>query len=154
MSSSNCDATGPCNFHLDAGADGALERCPGRCDQDECVRESVVLIATDHGIDVELCAEDAIRNLPRLLALESASTATERRAQGQLRSVTPTMRLFHDDDCGEFLDADGVCPRHGFSPDMQSLGYREPYEPPTVTPIGNLIDLLEACPGGAGETKP
>jgi hypothetical protein len=33
--------------------------------------------------------------------------------------------LFHDDDCGEFLDMDGDCMRCGFSPDMQSLGIKE-----------------------------
>jgi hypothetical protein len=35
------------------------------------------------------------------------------------------MLMFHDDDCGELLDADGKCGKCGFYPDMQSTAYRE-----------------------------
>jgi hypothetical protein len=36
------------------------------------------------------------------------------------------MRLmFHDDSCGELLDAAGQCPKCGFHPDMQSTGFVE-----------------------------
>ena len=31
--------------------------------------------------------------------------------------------MFHDDDCGRFLDATGECPRCKFHPDMQSTGF-------------------------------
>jgi len=33
--------------------------------------------------------------------------------------------MFHDDDCGELLDADGRCPKCKFHPDMQSTGFKE-----------------------------
>lgn len=33
--------------------------------------------------------------------------------------------MFHDDDCGVLLDADGRCPKCGFHPDMQSTGFKE-----------------------------
>lgn len=32
--------------------------------------------------------------------------------------------MFHDDDCGEFLDADGQCPKCKFHPDMQSTAFK------------------------------
>jgi hypothetical protein len=32
--------------------------------------------------------------------------------------------MYHDDDCGEFLDAEGRCPKCGFHPDMQSTGFK------------------------------
>ena len=38
----------------------------------------------------------------------------------------PSVRLlmYHDDDCGELINAAGICPRCEISPDMQSLGFR------------------------------
>lgn len=33
--------------------------------------------------------------------------------------------LFHDDDCGEPLAADGQCPSCRFHPDMQSTGFMD-----------------------------
>ncbi len=33
--------------------------------------------------------------------------------------------MFHDDRCGELLDETGQCPACGFSPDMQSTGFRD-----------------------------
>ena len=33
--------------------------------------------------------------------------------------------LIHDDDCGEVLNADGLCPKCQFYPDMQSTSFRE-----------------------------
>lgn len=33
--------------------------------------------------------------------------------------------MYHDDDCGELLDAAGNCPKCSFAPDMQSTGFRE-----------------------------
>lgn len=33
--------------------------------------------------------------------------------------------MFHDDSCGELLDAHGRCPKCEFSPDMQSTGFME-----------------------------
>ncbi len=35
------------------------------------------------------------------------------------------MLMFHDDSCGELLNAEGECPKCKFSPDMQSTGFRE-----------------------------
>jgi hypothetical protein len=38
------------------------------------------------------------------------------------------MLKFHDDDCGELLDADGKCGKCGkcgFHPDMQSTAFRD-----------------------------
>ncbi len=34
-------------------------------------------------------------------------------------------KLIHDDDCGEFLDNAGRCPRCDFVPDMQSIAFVE-----------------------------
>lgn len=33
--------------------------------------------------------------------------------------------MFHDDSCGELLNADGQCPKCKFHPDMQSTSFRE-----------------------------
>lgn len=33
--------------------------------------------------------------------------------------------MFHDDDCGEILNKNGLCPKCGFHPDMQSTAFRE-----------------------------
>jgi hypothetical protein len=33
-----------------------------------------------------------------------------------------TSVMFHDDDCGEWIDSYGRCPRCRIYPDMQSLG--------------------------------
>ena len=33
--------------------------------------------------------------------------------------------MFHDDNCGEFLDKDGQCPKCRYHPDMQSTAFRE-----------------------------
>lgn len=38
--------------------------------------------------------------------------------------MTALLAMFHDDDCGEFLDEHGRCPKCGFLPDMQSTGFR------------------------------
>jgi len=35
------------------------------------------------------------------------------------------MLMYHDDSCGELIDSSGKCPKCGFSPDMQSLGFRK-----------------------------
>ena len=35
------------------------------------------------------------------------------------------MKLLFHDECGEFLDMDGGCPRCGFRPEEQSVGSRE-----------------------------
>lgn len=32
--------------------------------------------------------------------------------------------MFHDDSCGELLNADGLCPKCKFHPDMQSTAFR------------------------------
>jgi hypothetical protein len=32
--------------------------------------------------------------------------------------------IYHDDDCGETLTLDGLCPKCGFKPDLQSKGAR------------------------------
>ena len=33
--------------------------------------------------------------------------------------------MFHDDSCGEFLDAEGKCPKCRFHPDTQSTAFRD-----------------------------
>src|SRR4051812_29404616 len=33
--------------------------------------------------------------------------------------------MYHDDSCGELIDASGSCPKCKFPPDMQSLGFRK-----------------------------
>jgi hypothetical protein len=33
--------------------------------------------------------------------------------------------MYHDDDCGVFLNKDGLCPTCDFHPDMQSCGFKE-----------------------------
>lgn len=35
------------------------------------------------------------------------------------------MLMFHDDDCGELLDHEGLCPKCRFHPDMQSTAFKE-----------------------------
>jgi hypothetical protein len=47
------------------------------------------------------------------------------------------MLKFHDDDCGELLDADGKCGKCGFYPDMQSTAFRD-------VPASELRPLLAA----------
>jgi hypothetical protein len=37
----------------------------------------------------------------------------------------PIRLVFHDDDCGELLDAEGLCPVCQFHPDMQSTAFRQ-----------------------------
>lgn len=42
------------------------------------------------------------------------------------QAKTSIMKLMiHADDCGEFIDSLGQCPRCKFHPDMQSLGFKE-----------------------------
>lgn len=36
-----------------------------------------------------------------------------------------TLLMFHDDDCGELLTSEGLCPKCGFHPDGQSTSFKE-----------------------------
>ncbi len=36
------------------------------------------------------------------------------------------MLMFHDEEqCDQLLDKDGLCPKCGYHPDMQSVGFKE-----------------------------
>lgn len=47
--------------------------------------------------------------------------------------------MFHDDDCGEALDGDGLCPKCRFHPDMQSTAFREATQSERLTPGRTLL---------------
>jgi len=58
-------------------------------------------------------------------AIEAAAEATPN--FGIEPEFSP-VELYHDDDCGEAL-VDGMCPKCGFAPDMQSTAFRAKGEP-------------------------
>lgn len=53
-----------------------------------------------------------------------------------------TMIMLHDDDCGEFLDHDGMCPRCKFHPDGQSTAFQDVSEDKVLHLISQGRTLL------------
>jgi hypothetical protein len=39
--------------------------------------------------------------------------------------LSTIMLMYHDDSCGELLNNQGMCPKCGFHPDMQSTGFTD-----------------------------
>lgn len=50
--------------------------------------------------------------------------------------------MFHDDDCGEYLDSFGRCGRCRFYPDMQSTGFVDVPQPVVDQLLANGRTLL------------
>jgi hypothetical protein len=51
--------------------------------------------------------------------------------------------MYHDDDCGELLDKEGMCPKCKFHPDMQSTAFTEL----TDTHVSFLLSLCRTLLG-------
>jgi hypothetical protein len=56
--------------------------------------------------------------------MESILGARKEAMVEQAQTPIDRLLMYHDDSCGELIDATGICPKCKFHPDMQSLGFR------------------------------